>query len=185
MSFSSFISYLRALYPRIPTEHWVIVGSISLVVALYGFIGKKYSVYRAITLGLTVLIGLFLWDALALKRLGDEVIRQTGFNPGMEYQRIVNGSDENRLLLLFNTSVFIPFGLVLSEFLYGESKVDSRCCLKKAIFISLALSLCVEIVQLLFEVGVFELTDIVLNTLGGFLGAVLSLGLRKLLLLRS
>ena len=41
------------------------------------------------------------------------------------------------------------------------------------------LSLCIECLQLLLRVGIFELTDLVMNTLGEFIGALISAGLRK------
>ena len=41
------------------------------------------------------------------------------------------------------------------------------------------LSLTIECLQLLLHVGFFELTDLVMNTLGAFVGALISAGLRK------
>ena len=41
------------------------------------------------------------------------------------------------------------------------------------------LSLCIECLQLLLRVGVFKLTDLVMNTLGAFGRALISVGLRK------
>ena len=43
----------------------------------------------------------------------------------------------------------------------------------------LSLSLCIESLQLLLRVGFFELTDLVMNTLGAFVGALISAGVRK------
>ena len=42
------------------------------------------------------------------------------------------------------------------------------------------LSLCIESLQLILRLGVFEVTDLVLNTLGGFVGALISVGLRRI-----
>ncbi len=44
---------------------------------------------------------------------------------------------------------------------------------------SFALSLSIEHLQLLLHVGFFEVTDLVMNTLGGFAGALISVELRK------
>ena len=47
------------------------------------------------------------------------------------------------------------------------------------------LSLCIECLQLLLRVGFFELTDLVMNTLGAFVGVLISTGLRKVVGERS
>ena len=41
------------------------------------------------------------------------------------------------------------------------------------------LSLCNECLQLVLKVGYFDVMDLVLNTLGGFVGALISVGVRK------
>ena len=40
-------------------------------------------------------------------------------------------------------------------------------------------SLTIECLQLLLHVGFFELTDLVMNTVGAFVGALISAGVRK------
>ena len=40
-------------------------------------------------------------------------------------------------------------------------------------------SLCMDCLQQVLYVGFFELTDLVMNTLGAFVGALISAGLRK------
>ena len=42
------------------------------------------------------------------------------------------------------------------------------------------LSLCIETLQLSLHIGMFEVTDLLLNTAGALLGAALSLGLRRM-----
>ena len=41
------------------------------------------------------------------------------------------------------------------------------------------LSLYIVCLQLLLRVGIFELTDLVMNTVGAFVGALISAGVRK------
>ena len=45
--------------------------------------------------------------------------------------------------------------------------------------VAFGLSLCIECLQLVLKVGFFEVTDLVMNTLGGFVGALISMGVRK------
>lgn len=49
-----------------------------------------------------------------------------------------------------------------------------------ATLVGLGLSLLIESIQWVFHIGIFELTDLLLNTLGTFIGAALPLGGRFL-----
>lgn len=63
-----------------------------------------------------------------------------------------------------NVVAFIPFGAFLPIF-------SKRCRrLWRTVFFSFELSLWVELLQLIFKVGSFDVDDLMLNTLGGFLG---------------
>ena len=70
------------------------------------------------------------------------------------------------LNVLGNIVVFMPIGMFLPS-------LFSRC---KNIFfttiLSLELSLCVELVQLITKVGSFDVDDLLLNTLGGVCGFI-------------
>lgn len=63
-----------------------------------------------------------------------------------------------------NVLAFMPFGFLIP-------KLVSRC---KNVFLttlfSFELSLCVELLQLFFRLGSFDVDDLLLNTIGGFLG---------------
>ena len=185
MSFSSFLSYLQALSPSIPSEHWWIIVPISFAITISLLAQKEVSVYGIIAVELTVLLGLFLFDALALKRLISESFQPGGIDFKAEYQRIVHGSKENRLLLVFNFLVFVPMGILLSESVLVIKSVESRHCLLSVLLITFGLSLCVELLQLIFHVGFFEMTDLFLNTLGAGTGSCMALWVRRILLLRD
>ena len=66
-----------------------------------------------------------------------------------------------------NIVVFMPIGMFLPS-------LFSRCknVLLTAV-VSLELSLCVEVIQLITRVGSFDVDDLLLNTLGGICGAVI------------
>ncbi len=68
--------------------------------------------------------------------------------------------------LFGNVLAFMPFGFFIPKLVKGK---------KNAFFIilySFELSLLVEVLQLAFKLGSFDVDDIILNTLGGFLGYV-------------
>ena len=68
--------------------------------------------------------------------------------------------------LFGNILIFLPFGFFIS--MAGKSRGFF-----KTLFYSLALSLCVEVLQLVTRVGSFDVDDILLNTVGGVLGYII------------
>ena len=180
MSFSTFQVYLKVFFPRIPSGHWILIGVVSLVLAVFVLTRKKSTIYESTALGLAVFIGLYLLDALALSRLGSERLWTPGIDLGSEWQRIVHGNEEHRILQLFNVAVFVPFGFFLSEFLAASKRFSSGQRLRWVTLIAFGLSLSIEILQLIFRVGQFELTDLILNTFGAFVGVVLAAACRAL-----
>ena len=67
--------------------------------------------------------------------------------------------------LFGNILIFVPFGFFIAM-------ASSSRSFFKALFNSLGLSLCVEILQLVTRVGSFDVDDILLNTIGGVLGYI-------------
>lgn len=84
-----------------------------------------------------------------------------------------------------NIAVFVPFGFFLGDFLASLNRTSYWCRVGLVILISFGLSLCIECLQLVLRVGFFELTDLVLNMVGGGVGALISAGLRKVVGERS
>lgn len=68
--------------------------------------------------------------------------------------------------LFGNILIFLPFGFFIS--MAGKTRGFF-----KTLFYSLALSLCVEVLQLVTRVGSFDVDDILLNTVGGVLGYII------------
>lgn len=169
-----FQAYLRTFFPQLPAIHWMGIIVVSLALAAFLSIRRKYPVYGAVALGLSLLLGLFLLDALALVRCGDSpLIAHPELNLTAEYQRLVAWEEDTLYLVLFNAAVFAPFGFTLAEFLASARRLTGWRCLKYVALTAFGLSLCIEMLQLLFRVGIFELTDLVLNTAGAILGAAL------------
>lgn len=176
-----FQAYLRTFFPQLPVAHWIGIGALSVAVAVFLARRRKYPVYSALALGLTLLLGLFLLDALVLIRCGNSPqVAHAGLNLSAEYRRLVAWEEDTLYLVLFNAAVFAPFGFTLAEFLASAKRLTGWRCLKYVVLIALGLSLCIECFQLVLRAGIFELTDLVLNTAGAALGAALPLTCRAI-----
>lgn len=80
---------------------------------------------------------------------------------------------QSQCFMVENLLLFLPFGILI-VFLCLELK------LWKVLLLSFLLSLTIEITQLITGRGFFQVDDIWLNTLGGFLGSILGNIFRKL-----
>ena len=173
-------SYLGEVFINNPWKHWLVIGILSLALIAFLLVRKRHSAYGAICLGITVFIGLFLLDTAVLIRWGDGVNRTVGFNLASEYQRLLDGGVHRWTEMLANVAVFVPFGFFLTEFLATTKRFGAWQRIGRVALAAFCLSLCIESLQLVFHLGVFEITDLVLNTVGGVVGASLSLGWRML-----
>lgn len=100
--------------------------------------------------------------------------------PFMEIKRFYRllGTDSYKkavLNLFGNIICFMPFGLYLAV----ETR-NKRALIFRVTFLTFLFSLCVEIVQLYFKIGIFDVDDLMLNTLGGMIGGILYKILRKI-----
>lgn len=68
--------------------------------------------------------------------------------------------------IIGNVLAFAPFGFVLPIISVRNRK------LLNIILLSLEFSLTIEIIQLVFKVGIFDVDDLLMNTLGGMLGGI-------------
>ena len=180
MDIASFRIYLRHAFRHLPWEFWLVIAVIALVIALVLRKLKGYSVYASIALGLTVFFGIYMLGAMVLKRIGIQIEQHPEPNLIAEYHRLFRGSAEHRAFMLFNVLVFMPFGFTLSEFLSVAKHFGPMRVLGFVALSAFLLSLSIETLQWTLRVGIFEFTDMVLNTLGAFLGAALAIVLRKL-----
>lgn len=168
---------IHAIFTHVPWGHWVIMLVLALAVAVFLSARKKCSGYVALALGLTVFTGLFLLETAVVIRLCGNYPYKSGITWG--FDRIVHPSVSGWAELVSNIGVFVPFGLFLSEFLASAKRFSAGRRLGLATLAGFGLSLCIECLQLVLRVGFFELTDLVMNTLGAFVGALISFGLRK------
>lgn len=91
-----------------------------------------------------------------------------------EIKRFLNGAKyfstkEIILNLLGNVVGFIPLGFFISM------KFRKKAFSFLSVFFVFLFSLTMETIQLIFRIGVFDVDDLLLNTLGGFIGFFLYL----------
>ena len=73
--------------------------------------------------------------------------------------------------VILNCMLFVPFGFVLSLFSFvHKRKALVQCAF--VVLISLILSMIIEITQLITGRGYYEIQDLIVNVLGGFIGWV-------------
>ncbi len=179
MLHSAILSYIRDMLAYVPVWHWVVIGVLSLVITLLFLFGQKISAYGSIVLGITVFVGLFLLEEAVVIRYCDILHHASGVDLTAEHNRVFHGNVWGWAEICSNLAAFIPFGLFLSEFLASAKRFSAGRRLGLATLAGFGLSLCIECLQLLLRVGFFELTDLVMNTLGAFVGALISAGVRK------
>ena len=181
MTGSALQEYARGILSHVPWEHWAVMGVVSLALTVILLIRKKCSAYGAIALGLTVFTGLVFLDmAVVIRHLG--LLRHNaGRHLGFSLDRLFHGSAFARNEAISNLIVFIPFGFFLAEFWASLKRFGIWRRLGLATLAAFGLSLCVELLQLVLKVGYFEVRDLVMNTLGGVVGALMSVGVRGLI----
>ena len=191
MTGSALQEYARGILTRVPWEHWVVMAVVSLALTVILLIRKKCSVYGAIALGLTVFMGLFLLDTAVVIRYFGIMKHASGYDLTLDFSGMFQKSGQRPVESFSNIAVFVPFGFFLAEFLaefLAVSSAGPKSTTKRfgawrrlgvAALTAFSLSLSIELLQLVLKVGYFEVMDLVLNTLGGFVGALMSVGVRK------
>ena len=180
MDWASFRIYLRHAFRHLPWEQWLVIAVVALVVSLAMKKMRGYSVSASIALGFTVFFGLYMLGAMVLKRIGVQIEQHPEPNLVAEYHRLFHGDPEHWALMLFNVLVFVPIGFSLSVFLSIAKRFRTKRSIGCVVLTAFLLSLSIESLQWVLRVGLFELTDMVLNTLGAFVGAAFAIAMRKL-----
>ena len=175
MTGSALQEYARGILSHIPWGHWVVMGVVSLTLTVIPLIRKKCSVYGAIALCLTVFMGLFLLVTTVLIRYLGITPHSSGYNLTLEFSRLFQNSGRMHFEIIANIAAFVPFGFFLAEFLATLNRTGSWRRIGLVTLAAFCLSLCIECFQLILRVGFFELTDLVMNTVGAFFGAFLAM----------
>lgn len=145
-----------------------------------GQVKKKINWARVLLL--LVYMAIVLYFVLLSDRLGRTAGYETyhyNLVPFDEITRFVKYRDQLSagafaLNMIGNVLVTIPFGILL-PFLRTKKTGLVRITID-----TFLLSLCIETLQLVTKVGVFDVDDLILNTLGGLVGCLLYKGVRDL-----
>lgn len=176
MLYSDIYKYIHDILVQIPSLHWLVGGVLALAVSLFLLIVKKRSVYGSILLGITVFIGLLLLETAVVLRYCGIVHHATGYFNKLDLGRFLDSVARKEVIS--NITVFVPFGFFLSEYLAAAKQygvLRRLCCSALGAFL---LSLIIEFLQIKLHVAFFDVTDLVMNTVGGFCGACLAALLR-------
>ena len=150
---------------------WPLVLFISVVVVslrgTYLFTGSKKTIIYKEVLGLIFIIYILcLYHVLTYKNTGYGGVNLTPFK---EMFRYTFGSDNFVKNIVGNILLFIPFGFFASYYLNTKKAWTP-------VIITLIVSLCAEGMQ--YYLGrIFDVDDIILNVLGGFLGYLIFVAL--------
>lgn len=113
----------------------------------------------------------FLFFSEEMGRTFNDRAYQYNLTPLKEIRRFIQYRDMLGKKVVFlnlagNVIAFMPFGIFLPIFF-------KRCRhLFYTVWYSFELSLIVEVLQLIFKVGTFDVDDLILNTAGGLLGFI-------------
>ncbi|MGC4175871.1 VanZ family protein [Demequina sp.] len=121
---------------------------------------------------LTAVVGMILWLTLALS-FGDAGGTGLNLTPFQEIRRVLDSPGERQYLnVVGNVAMFVPVGALLAWLL-------PRWRVVSATVVSVGLSVGIELAQLsLGRVG--DIDDVILNTAGALIGAVLAVTWRAL-----
>ena len=180
MFLSTLQTYIRGILAHVPATHWAVIGMVSLALTVLLAGRRKCSVYGAIALGIAVFSGLFLLDTAVVIRYLGMMGHESGYDLSFDFSRIFRSGSVSAEMLS-NLAAFIPFGFFPSEFLASTKSFHAGRRLGLVTLTGFGLSLCIECLQLVLHVGFFEVTDLVMNTVGGVLGAWISVGFRKVM----
>lgn len=82
---------------------------------------------------------------------------------------------------ILNIVLFIPFSIIIFSF-FNKILQKSFTGKKEVLYsipLSFLLSMFIELVQLIFSLGTFQLSDLTYNTVGGLIGALIYISARK------
>ena len=132
-------------------------------------------------LGFWVFMGLFVLDAAVEIRYLGITPHTSGYNLTLDLSRLFRKTGQGPAESISNIAVFVPFCFFLGEFLASLNRTGTGSWRRVGwvVLAAFGVSLCIECLQLILRVGFFELTDLVLNTVGGLIGVLMSAGVRK------
>ena len=145
----------------------ILTFSLSFIV-LYLFNKEDLKVDK---IALRALLSQYLLLILYMTIIGrTRVIRRAEFIPFWSYNRPSLWSE-----ILLNYVLFIPFGFLLFSSHGERNEIGKRGLdTMKCVLIGFLISTLIEINQFIFSIGLFEFDDIIGNTLGCYIGVIIT-----------
>lgn len=145
-----------------------VVGTFCLILCRAGKMKKGPAV-------LVTLLGVYL-AVIFTFTLGGRVPKQEhDYNLKLFWtiEAIRNGKRDLISEVVWNVLLFVPLGMILAALLPGKGKDGSRLRrLWLLVLIGAGISAVVEVIQLAGKIGLFEFDDILYNTMGCLIGAM-------------
>lgn len=171
------LDYFESLYKYIPMA--VYEGLLSVlclgVVVIFACNGLKRGWKKIIGLILIEYVFVIFCSTVIFRTAADG--NGHNFRPFWSYEAIQDGRSELLVENIMNVVVFIPVGILLGFMVNG-----ARCTVMKELLIVLivgmGISLSIEAMQYFFHRGFAETDDVMHNTLGCILGALMVKGSR-------
>lgn len=134
---------------------------------LFLYLWKRKQWGKVYILSLSIYMTLLLSITILGRRPGEKNSIDTVLET---YMLFINGKRTICYEIVYNILLFVPAGMLFAI----------KYTWEKSFKISISLSVLIEIFQIITTVGVFELPDIIHNSLGGLLGIVLFEAYRKI-----
>ncbi len=147
----------------------VVITLISILAALItGFLsGKKSGKWLCLHFLAFEYAQIMLFLTLFSRELGQKPDSFPNYGLGFNIYGIY--SINQTFLVFLNCVLFIPWGIFISLYLNNKNRRKNICLVT---VLALVCSLGIECTQLLTKTGFFEPSDLLMNTLGGFIGAI-------------
>lgn len=137
---------------------------------------KKTILYFTIIVYIYLLLSIivfkdFLFSPMELFNQNRELIRSINIIPFKNLWDINMSNKFNIISIVGNTILFIPLGVYIS-IIFNNFKEKKQVIVKNILIIAI-ISLIFEVTQYTLGIGITDINDIILNTIGGIIGIVI------------
>lgn len=165
------LSFLQREF-QFSTLEWMMVFILFLAGMILLFCMKNqegYDMDRIIWFGT---LSFYLAMVMGVTFLNREPMAQYQWNMQLfwSYEAVQKGSTASLLQILSNIAMFIPWGFLL-PYIWKSMRTFSHLLLASVLF-----TLCIEVMQFITKRGLFELDDLLHNTIGGIVGYLIYVG---------
>lgn len=152
---------------------WLIVFTCMIIV----IVSKRIESSQSIKWGIMIVLAVYIFFMLFITVINRDVVQSEIYRlePFWSWRSwIINGDFKLFIEIILNIMLYIPIGLLFAL-------VSNKIKLKQLIVIAISISYFIELLQLLFRRGCFELVDDPLdNLIGAVIGFTFLNGVRRI-----